>query len=169
MRKEKQLLLDEIKGQVEEAKGFIVTEYDKMTPKLSWDFSLKLAKNDSHFEVIKKRVFAKALEKVDKKFNEEELKGHIGIIFVKDDVVGAAKTVYNFSKENEGLLKVITAWFENKYISQNEVKELSELPSEDQLRAQFLGLLEAPMSQTLATMDSLLSSVIYCLMNKSQK
>jgi large subunit ribosomal protein L10 len=36
------------------------------------------------------------------------------------------------------------------------------------MRAQFLGLLEAVPAQTLGVMDALLTSVVYCLDNKSK-
>ena len=45
---------------------------------------------------------------------------------------------------------------------------MSKLPSKDEMRAQFLGTLEAPMAQTLAVMDALLTSVVHCLNNKVQ-
>jgi large subunit ribosomal protein L10 len=47
-----------------------------------------------------------------------------------------------------------------------DVEIMSQLPSKDVMRAQFLGLLEAPMAQTLAVMEALISSVVYCLDNK---
>ena len=46
---------------------------------------------------------------------------------------------------------------------------LSLTASKDEMRAQFLGLLEAPLAQTLAVMDAVLSSVVYCLDNKSKE
>ena len=44
-----------------------------------------------------------------------------------------------------------------------------KLPAKDEMRAQLLGLFEAPMSQTLSTMESLLTSVMHCLENKKDK
>ena len=49
-----------------------------------------------------------------------------------------------------------------------DVKAISELPSQDEMRAQFVGLLEAPMTQTLSVMQALLTSIMYCLENKAK-
>ena len=35
-------------------------------------------------------------------------------------------------------------------------KQISKLPGKDEMRAQFLGLLEAPMAQTLAVMEAVI-------------
>jgi large subunit ribosomal protein L10 len=49
------------------------------------------------------------------------------------------------------------------------VELISKLPTLLEMRAQFLGLLEAPMTQTLGTIQAMLTSVIYCLDNKAKK
>ena len=55
------------------------------------------------------------------------------------------------------------------FIQASDVERLSKLPSKDEMRAQFLSVLEAPMSQTLAVMEALLTSVPYCLDNKCKQ
>ena len=64
-------------------------------------------------------------------------------------------------------MNVLTGYMDGKLYNAEEVKTLSELPSKDELRAQFVGLLEAPMGQTLGVFDALLTSVIHCLNNKA--
>jgi large subunit ribosomal protein L10 len=77
--------------------------------------------------------------------------------------------VTKYSEANEKCLQLLAARFEGHMISQEEVEALSRIPSKDQLRAQFLGLLEAPMSQTLGVIDALLSSLVCCVDNKVKK
>jgi large subunit ribosomal protein L10 len=169
MRKEKHLLLDEIKEKIESSKSFVIMQHDKLTPMMSWDLNSKLKKNASEFEAVKKRVFIKAAEKCGLSFNLDELTGHIGIIFVKDDPAASIKMIFDFCKENEGFLKVIVGKLEDTRYNAKDLEAISKLPSLNEMRSQFLGTLEAPMSQTLAVMESLLSSVMYCLEEKSKK
>jgi len=169
MRKEKQLLLDEIKEQIEKSQSLIVTQYHRIAPNLSWDFRSELKKNGGNYEIVKKRVFAKAAKEAGLDIPEDSLSGHIGLVLADDDGIGATKAVYEFAKDNKGVLDVLCGFYENEFHSKEQVETLSKLPSKNEMRAQLLGLFEAPMAQTLSTMDSLLTSVIHCLENKSQK
>ena len=53
------------------------------------------------------------------------------------------------------------------FCSASDVEQISKLPSKEEMRAQFLGTLEAPLSQTLGVIEALLTTVMHCLENKS--
>ncbi len=168
MRPEKQLLLDELNECIDHSNAIIVTRYNKLSPQLSWNFGEELSKSKSKYKVVKKRIFYKAAEKKQLPFKSTEFDGHVGVIFIGGDALEAAKTVVKFQNENEGILEVITGQFEGKITSSQEILELSKLPAKDVMRAQLLGLFEAPMSSLLAVMNSLLASVPLCMGNKNK-
>jgi len=167
MRPEKKLLLNEIKEKIETSPAMIVAKYDKVAPNLSWDFRESLRKSGSEFEIVKRRIFLKAASQCDLGLEElSETKGHFGILFLGENTVDGTKALYTFAKESGSLFEVLVGRYEEKLYSPSDVKELSKLPSMDQMRAQFIATLEAPMSQTLSVMESLLTSIMYCLENK---
>lgn len=169
MRKEKQLLLDEIKEQLEKSQSMIITQYHRVDPSLSWELRSELKKVNSDYEVVKKRIFLKAAKEAGLEVPCDKLAGHVGVVVANDDGIDATKAVFNFTKDHKGALDVLGGFYENTYYSSEKVEVLSKLPSKNEMRAQLLGLFEAPMSTTLATMDSLLTSVLHCLENKIQK
>ena len=120
-------------------------------------------------EVVKKRVLIKAAEVAGITLDPALLQGHIAVVFASEDPIQTTKTVYQFCKENEEVLEVIGGRFEGALCSAQDMKQIAELPSKDEMRAQFLGTLEAPLSQTLAVVEALLTSVMHCLDNKSQQ
>ncbi|MBI3508142.1 MAG: 50S ribosomal protein L10, partial [Chlamydiia bacterium] len=61
MRKEKQLLLNEIKEKIDGAKAIFVTRYEKLEPNTSWQLRDRLHQAGCLFEVVRKRVFLKAV------------------------------------------------------------------------------------------------------------
>lgn len=168
MRQEKQLLLDEIQEKLDQSSAFVFTRYESLKPDLSSDFRMQLANAGGKFAVVKKRILIKAAEKEGITLAEEDLKGHIGVAFAMDDPVPLTKAVFDFAKDNKDTLEVLGGQFEGKLCSAGDMKAIAELPSKDELRSQFLGLLEAPMSQTLSVMEALLTSIMHCLENKSQ-
>ena len=62
MRKEKQLLLDEIKEKIDASPSFILMNYEKMSANVANDFRAVLDKAKGEFEVISKRILLKAFE-----------------------------------------------------------------------------------------------------------
>lgn len=169
MREEKQLLLNEIKDKIAGSKAIVLTSYKRLAPNKSAEFRLNLSKAGGCMEVVKKRVLVKAAQAADIALDPALLKGHIAVIFADQDPVQMTKAVYQFRKENEDLLEVIGGRFEGAVCSAADMEQISKLPGKDEMRAQFLGTIEAPLSQTLAAIEALLTSVLHCMENKAEK
>lgn len=164
MRKEKQLLLDDVKDQLSSAETFLVTQYSRLTANAANEFRGAIEQKGGGFEVVKKRVLMKAAEEAGVTLSEE-LAGHVAIVFPGEDSIETTKFVFDFSKDNNGALAVLCGQMDGQFFTGEQVKKISKLPGKDQMRAELLSVLEAPLSQTLSTMQSLLTSVIYCLQN----
>lgn len=168
MRKEKQFLLDDIKSKIESAKAFIITRYDRVSANDMNQFRKDISGIGSDFEVMSKRVFIKAADAHGIEFKKETLQGHIGIVIADEDYISAAKEVSKYTKNSEKM-EILAGYIEGKMYDKESVIKLSELPNLDGMRAQFIGTLEAPMTQTLAVFEALLTSVIHCLDNKAKQ
>ncbi len=168
MRPEKNLLLGEIQSKIDQSKGMLLVRYNKLSPNLSWELAAELSKKESLFEVVKKRIFFKAASAAGKEINQK-IDGHLGVLFMMGDALDATKAFFSFCQTNQEIFYVEGGEIEGRFYSAAEVEALSKLPSKDAMRAQFLGLLEAPMAGTLAVMESLLTSVMHCIENKSQQ
>lgn len=169
MRPEKQLLLDDIKDRIGASKALVVTRYSKLEPNKVAGFRDVLAKTGGSLAVVKKRVLIKAAKAAGIALEADTLEGHIAIIFLSEDPFAMTKAIYKFSDENEKILEILGGRFEGALCSASDVEQISKLPSKDEMRAQLLGTLEAPLSQTLAVVDALLTSVMHCLENKIQQ
>ena len=169
MRPEKQLLLDEIKDKIAGSKAIVLTSYKRLEPNAAAAFRINLAKTGGSLEVVKKRVLMKAAQVAGIALDPALLQGHIAVVFANEDPIQTTKTVFQFCKENEEVLEVIGGRFEGAICTASDVAQISKLPSKDEMRSQLLGTFEAPLSQTLAVIEALLTSVMYCLDNKSTK
>lgn len=168
MLAEKELLLNEIKARVNPKTGFILTSYQKLTANKMSDFRSKLLKSGGDFFVIKKRVFLKAAKDLHLNYDQKEMKGHVGVVFC-DNFVSTTKTLFDFKKENEDTIAVLGGHFEGNKCTSADIEAISQLPTQREMRAQFLGILEAPLSNTLSVFEAIMTSVVYCLDNKSQQ
>jgi len=169
MRQEKQFLLDEVKGQIEQTGSFVIMRYAGLSANLANDFRREVAKSGGSVEVVRKRVLIKAAEAAGVNLDLKALPGHIGLVFAGNDPIETTKAVFKFSQDFGQLIEVVGGRFEGQLYSGADVEMLSKLPGKDGMRAQLLSVLEAPMAQTLAVMEAILSSVVYCLENKCQQ
>lgn len=168
MRPEKQFLLDEIKDKMDVSTALVFAKYQRLNPNLASKFRMLLNEKGGSYKVVRKRILLKAAKTSGFEIGAGALEGHIGVIFIEQDPVDVTKAVCQFQDENKDLFQVIGGRFEGQLCSANDVVAISKLPSQDEMRSQFLATLEAPMSQTLAVMEALLTSVMHCLENKSQ-
>ena len=169
MRPEKQFLLDEIQEKIVNSKALVFASYKKLEPNVAAGFRSNLAKTGGSVEVVRKRILIKAAQVTGVSLDKELLEGHIAVFFAEQDPIQTTKTIYQFCSENEDVLKVLCGRFEGAVCSAQDVEQISKLPSKDEMRSQFLSTLEAPMSQTLAVFEALMTSIIYCIDNKCEQ
>lgn len=169
MKKEKQLLLDEIKEHLDQSPAFLIMRYLGLSANKANDFRRQIASLGGSLEIVRKRVLIKAADSHGVKLDLNDLPGHIGLVFASKDPLDMTKSVFKFSDENDKVISVIGGRFEGQLYNAEQMAMLSKLPSKNEMRAQLLSVLEAPLSQTLGVMDALLSSVVYCLDNKCKQ
>lgn len=169
MRQEKQLLLDEVEDHIKKRDSFVIMRYLGLTANKANDFRGNIAKQGGVVEIVRKRILIKAAKAAGIQLDIANLEGHIGLVFAGNDPLETAKVVFKFSDENGKTIKVIGGRFEGQLYNAADMEMLSKLPSKDEMRAQFLSVLEAPMSHTLSVMEAVLASVVYCLDNKCKQ
>lgn len=169
MREEKKLLKQEIRDKIGKFPSFVIMQYAGLTANLANDFRRQVNKFGGDVEVVRKRVLLKAAEDAGLELESSALPGHIGIVFLGEDPIEATKLVFKFSQDKEKVIQIIGGRFDGLLYKGDDVERLSKLPSKDEMRAQLLSVLEAPLSQTLAVIDALLTSVPHCLNNKSSQ
>ncbi len=166
MREEKKYITDTIEQEIAQHGGFVMINYKTITANRMNKFRREVSKLGGNVLMMKKRILLKACENKKIDIDLDQLPGHISVVFGGKDPFDTAKLVFKFCQESEKQANVLCGQFEGKMYSGQDVEILSKLPSKDEMRAQLLATLEAPMSQTLAVMEALLSSVVYCLDNK---
>lgn len=169
MREEKRLLLDEVKEKIEGAKGFVTLNYQNFTAAKIREFRDTVAQMGGEFEVVKKRVFLKAAELAGIHINESSLSGHVGIVFAYEDEARLVKGAVKFGEAHENTLTVLGGHLEGVHCTAEDVEAMAKLPALPQMRAQLLGLFEAPLSQTLQVFQALLCSVLYGIDEREKK
>lgn len=122
----------------------------------------KLKQSDAGFEVIKNTLAERASQNTAAAGLSNLFVGETAIVWLRDDVVGPAKLVRDFAKENEHF-KVKGGVVEGKVVTTADLQTLANLPSRTELLGKLLGLLNAPAVKLLGTINAPASSLVRLL------
>lgn len=119
----------------------------------------------TQIRVIKNRLFKKAAENsgVFKDTDLGRVEGQLLYAFNAADEVAPAQDLAKFGKTETQLEFVGALTRDGQFLGPIEVKELASLPSKDQLRAQLIGTLSAPISGFATVLSANLRGLINVL------
>ncbi len=122
-----------------------------------------LRETGSGWQVLKKTLLNRALDEAGVKVNARDLDGQVGVAFSSDEV-SAAKTIAEFLKTNKtSTLSIVGGSLGTESLSVDAVKALAKLPSRDELRAQLVGTLQAPIAGFVRTLSGNISGFVRVL------
>ena len=151
-RTQKAETVQSLNGLFADAGTVVVAHYSGMTVAQMGDLRGRLRKAGASFKVAKNRLAVRAVEGTQAKGIAGLFKGPTGIAYSKDPVA-AAKVLVAYAKENNKL-KILGGIAVGSVLDANGVKALAELPSLDQLRGKFLGLLQAPATRIAGVLQA---------------
>lgn len=138
---------DELVGQYKELLGqssaIFLTEYNGVTVKEMEALRVKIGEADGRINVTKNTLLRIALEESDLAAPPELLTGQIATSFALGEVPTLAKVLVEQAKTNDKL-KIVGGLLGNRPLTPKEIEALASLPPLNQLRAQILGLINAP-------------------------
>ncbi|MCW1908213.1 MAG: 50S ribosomal protein L10 [Candidatus Saccharibacteria bacterium] len=146
-RTKKTEVIDSVSDLLSSSKLTVVAKYEGTTVKALQELRREAKKNGTKVNVIKNRLVIKALEKAGKEgVDTSSLNGMLLYAFNAEDEVAPAQALNTFFKTNPGMTFVGAITADNKFIGPDDVKDLANLPSKDQLRAMLVGTIAAPIS-----------------------
>ncbi len=142
---EKEYIVKEVSECLKDAAGLMVANFDKLNVVDINSLRRKLEKKSTRLIVTKNTLLKKALAEVSYDGAAQLVEGTTGLAVYKDDPVGAAKTLFDFSKEH-ATFKVRGGMVEGELIDEERARELSSLPSKDVLLATVLMRMKSPIT-----------------------
>ena len=101
---------------------------------------------------------------------ESYLKGtNAFVFFFGDDASGVAKILDETNKSINPVFKVKCGFVNGELLEEKDVKILAQLPSKEVLQAQFLSVLQAPLSQFLRILQGVPEGFVRVLSSQKDK
>lgn len=165
-REQKRKIIDDLKQKIERQKIMVFVGIKGLKVKDISILRRRLREKDSQLKVAKKTLMKLAFKEKGIKFEKEELvskeAGELAIIFGFKDEILPTKIAYQFSKENENL-KIWGGYFQNRFITKEDIITLALLPSREELLAKIVGSLNAPRLNLVKILQGNLRNLVYLL------
>ena len=141
----KKTAVEEIKNLISSSKSIVLVDYKGIN--VSDDTALRKAmrENNVTYKVIKNTLFNKACEQLGIAGLEEALNGTTAFAFSGEDETVAPRLVKKATKDYSAL-SIKAGLYNGKAIDEKEVMALASIPGREQLMAQLLFVLNAPVS-----------------------
>jgi large subunit ribosomal protein L10 len=152
MNPDKKIIIDELLDRVNGSPFVLVLEYTGMTVPQFTELRNRLGGVGSECHVAKNSYMKKALSEAGLPDLGDALIGQTAFITGQSDVCGSAKIVKNFEKEfkkpamRAGIL-------DGNVLDEKQVRSLADLPSREVLLSQLLGVINAPATKLLRTIN----------------
>lgn len=122
----------------------------------------------SQYRVVKNRLAKRAAQDTAVAQLADYFSGPTAIAFTSDDVVGLAKAVKKFSEDHSGF-EFKAGVLNEKALNADEVKQLADMPSREELLSKLIFLMQAPVRQFAAALQSPLRNMASCLTQIAEK
>ena len=120
----------------------VITHYNGLKTSETDELRLKLREVGGAFQVTKNSLMQLVLKENKNKELKALFTGPVAIMYSKDEV-SAAKIAVNFSKEHDKLI-VLGGLIGDKFLEQKDVLKIASLPSQDEIRAKLVTLIQTP-------------------------
>ncbi|HBE01054.1 MAG: 50S ribosomal protein L10 [Spirochaetes bacterium GWF1_41_5] len=153
--------IENLSGRIKNA-NLIFCDYSGISVANVTKLKKNLMTHNAVFKVIKNRLFKRYADSAQIDIREfSVLKGPTAIAVTSDNFSESAKIISG--AEDNSLVKIKGAIFENRFLSPADVKKIAKIPSKAHLLAELVGALGSPMSGLVHALRSVLSGFVYTL------
>ena len=155
-------LVSEYRDLLQRSSAIFLASYGGMTVKELEALRLKVSDANGQINVTKNTLLGIAMEQTDRVPPRELLNGQLATSFALGEAPTLAKVLVDQAKANDKL-KIVGPTLGDRLLTPAEVESLATLPSLDQLRAQILGLINAPAQGIVSAVTNGVRQVVNVL------
>lgn len=148
---QKQAMVAEVAAKLAAAQAVIVAEYRGLDVGKVTQLRARAKKSGLYLRVLKNTLARRAVQGTPFEKLSDKLVGPL-MYGIAPDPVAVAKVLSEFARENEQFV-IRGGAMPNNVMSEKDIKALALLPGREELLAQLLGTMQAPMAKLARTLN----------------
>jgi len=165
---EKTAVVDELKTTFDQSSGVILMGFEKINVPDITEFRDKIRDTGSSYKVVKNTLALIAAEETDVTKLADHFNGPTGIAFTAGDPVALAKALKAFAKDHPGM-EFKAGVVDGQMMSPDQIRDLAELASREELLSKTLFLLNAPLTNFARALQSPITNLAVVLKQLEDK
>jgi len=150
------------------AKSVFLADFTGLTVEAVTNLRRNFRKSDVDYVVSKNTLARLAAEKSGYDKLVPYLEGPTALAFGMKDASAPAKVILDFFKTNQKpAIKAII--FEGQFFEAQQAETISKLPSRDEVLAQLAGVINAPLTNLVGSLQAVVSNFVYVMKAYSDK
>lgn len=155
-------IVEQYSKKFKDAKGVYLADFTGIDVETVTEVRKAFRESNIEYKVLKNRLAKIALNNAGVSGLDEYLKGVNAFIIDYNDPIAPARMLKEFNKKKE-ILRVKAVFVEGSVLSAEDAKKLANLPSREALLAQFVGMLQSPMTKLAATLQASMQKLVRTL------
>ena len=161
-KKKKEEIFQDLNEKIAQQKAIVLVGVTGLAVKDLTDLRKKIKEVDGNLKVAKKTLIEKAFQENKLEFDRNKHKEEMALAFGFKDEVMPAKVVYQTSLVNKKI-KILGGFLGGKYQEEGEVIALAQLPGKEELLANLIGSISAPVSNFVYALNYNIKGLITIL------
>jgi large subunit ribosomal protein L10 len=145
-REEKQKQAEQLREVLQKARTVILSGFEGLKVAEDTELRRKVVEAGATYKVVKNSLIARAAQGTPAEPVTRKLRGTTSLAYTESDPVALAKVLTSYAKENPALT-FRAGVVEGRVVSLEDVVQLANLPSRDELLSRVLFLINAPARQ----------------------
>ncbi|PIQ88379.1 MAG: 50S ribosomal protein L10 [Candidatus Omnitrophica bacterium CG11_big_fil_rev_8_21_14_0_20_42_13] len=158
----KKTVESEFKKRLNDISSVFVVKFSGLKASELTELRNNLSQTKSRFFVVKNSLSSRILKDSDLKELVDILQGQTAFIFGYDDPILICKAISDFAKAHAAL-EFQGGILEKRLVKGQDLGNLVNLPSKDQLRAKFVYCIKAPLNNMVYILNGVLRKPIYAI------
>ena len=169
-REEKNAIIEDLAKKISERNHFYLADISELNAEDTSNLRRMCFKKEVELVVVKNTLLKKALEKSEANYEElyDTLVGATSIMFT-DTGNAPGKLIQEFRKKHEKPILKSAYVEESIYIGDDQLDQLANIKSKDELIADVVALLQSPMNNVLSQLQSGANTIHGVLQTLSEK
>lgn len=153
-KQKKSEILNKLKKIVSDSKSTVFINFKSLPVSESSAIRKDLRGKGIGYTVAKKTLIKKAFDEAKLFGTMPNLPGELGIVY-GTDILDPAREIYSFQKKLDKKVQIVGGVFEGKYMSQEEMVSIAQIPGLKTLQAQFVNLINSPIQRFAISLNEI--------------
>lgn len=160
-REQKEQRVIEVSDALSTAASVAFMAFDKFNVDDMEDLRDQLFAAGVRLRVMPKRLLKLVADKLKLAFDPRDIEGQVAVLWGADPVA-PAKVLYTFARKHD-MVQLAAGVLDGRFLSQEEVTALAQLPGRDELRGQLVSVIAGPIKGFVTVLTGAQRNFVYAL------